>query len=75
MSKAQIATAGTRLGVDFSRTWSCYKGGEDACGFQRQAIQTHAGGVEDGVGDDGAHGHDGGLAAALRCELVVLRRP
>ena len=32
MSKAQIATEGTRLGVDFSRTWSCYKGGEVHCG-------------------------------------------
>ena len=32
MSKAQIATERTRLGVDFSRTWSCYKGGEVHCG-------------------------------------------
>ena len=32
MSKAQIATAGARLGVDFSRTWSCYKGGALHCG-------------------------------------------
>ena len=32
LSKAQIATEGTRLGVDFSRTWSCYKGGARHCG-------------------------------------------
>lgn len=32
MSKAQIATEGTRLGVDFARTWSCYKGGAVHCG-------------------------------------------
>jgi 7-cyano-7-deazaguanine synthase len=32
MSKAQIATSGARLGVDFSRTWSCYKGGAVHCG-------------------------------------------
>ncbi len=32
MSKAQIATEGARLGVDFARTWSCYKGGEIHCG-------------------------------------------
>ncbi len=32
MDKAQIAAEGARLGVDFSRTWSCYKGGEIHCG-------------------------------------------
>jgi 7-cyano-7-deazaguanine synthase len=32
MTKAQIATEGLRLGVDFARTWSCYKGGEIHCG-------------------------------------------
>lgn len=32
MTKAQIATRGHELGVDFSRTWSCYKGGEIHCG-------------------------------------------
>ena len=30
--KAGIATAGARLGVDFARTWSCYKGGAVHCG-------------------------------------------
>lgn len=32
MSKTEIARIGHRLGVDFSRTWSCYKGGETHCG-------------------------------------------
>ena len=32
MSKAQIARRGHELGVDFSQTWSCYKGGEIHCG-------------------------------------------
>jgi 7-cyano-7-deazaguanine synthase len=32
MNKAQIAAEGARLGVDFGRTWSCYKGGEIHCG-------------------------------------------
>ena len=32
MSKAQIATRGLELGIDYSRTWSCYKGGELHCG-------------------------------------------
>lgn len=32
LDKAQIAAEGARLGVDFSRTWSCYKGGAIHCG-------------------------------------------
>jgi 7-cyano-7-deazaguanine synthase len=32
LNKGQIAAEGARLGVDFARTWSCYKGGELHCG-------------------------------------------
>jgi 7-cyano-7-deazaguanine synthase len=32
MDKAGIAREGARLGVDFARTWSCYKGGAVHCG-------------------------------------------
>jgi len=32
ISKAQIAEKGIELGIDYSRTWSCYKGGELHCG-------------------------------------------
>lgn len=32
MDKAGIAKQGAELGVDFARTWSCYKGGEVHCG-------------------------------------------
>jgi 7-cyano-7-deazaguanine synthase len=31
-SKADIVSAGKKLGVPFEETWSCYKGGEDHCG-------------------------------------------
>jgi 7-cyano-7-deazaguanine synthase len=31
-SKAQIVSEGAAMGVPFERTWSCYKGGERACG-------------------------------------------
>ena len=32
MHKGRIAAEGARLGVDFTRTWSCYKGGTIHCG-------------------------------------------
>ncbi len=32
MDKAAILRRGMELGVDFARTWSCYKGGELHCG-------------------------------------------
>jgi 7-cyano-7-deazaguanine synthase len=31
-TKAEIARRGHELGVDFSKTWSCYKGGDIHCG-------------------------------------------
>lgn len=32
ITKAEIAKHGALLGVDYSRTWSCYKGGAKHCG-------------------------------------------
>lgn len=32
LTKASIASHGKRLGLDYSETWSCYKGGEHHCG-------------------------------------------
>ncbi len=32
MTKADIAQRGRELGVDFSRTWSCYEGRDEHCG-------------------------------------------
>ncbi len=32
LNKGEIAALGAGLGVDFRRTWSCYKGGERHCG-------------------------------------------
>lgn len=32
ITKADIAKRGAALGVDYSKTWSCYKGGEKHCG-------------------------------------------
>lgn len=32
LTKADIAKIGSDLGIDYSTTWSCYKGGEKHCG-------------------------------------------
>lgn len=32
ITKAEIARHGKALGIDYSETWSCYKGGEHHCG-------------------------------------------
>ncbi|MCR4664867.1 MAG: 7-cyano-7-deazaguanine synthase QueC [Paludibacteraceae bacterium] len=32
ISKADIALRGKKLGIDYSETWSCYRGGEHQCG-------------------------------------------
>lgn len=32
LSKAEICAIGKRLGIDYSQTWSCYKGEEKHCG-------------------------------------------
>lgn len=32
MSKAEIVSRGGKLGIDYTKTWSCYKGGTYQCG-------------------------------------------
>ncbi len=32
INKADIAARGKAMGIDYSRTWSCYRGGEHQCG-------------------------------------------
>ena len=32
ITKTDIAAIGKRLGIDYTETWSCYKGGEKHCG-------------------------------------------
>lgn len=51
MDKAEIAAEGARLGVDFSRTWSCYKGGPIHCGTCGTCVERREAFVEAGVPD------------------------
>jgi 7-cyano-7-deazaguanine synthase len=32
ITKSDIAKIGARIGVDYTKTWSCYKGGDRHCG-------------------------------------------
>jgi 7-cyano-7-deazaguanine synthase len=51
LTKADIARHGKALGIDYSKTWSCYRGGEHHCGKcgtcreRREALQLA--GIED----------------------------
>jgi 7-cyano-7-deazaguanine synthase len=51
LSKSQIAVEGVRLGVDFSRTWSCYKGGAIHCGTCGTCVERREAFIEAGLPD------------------------
>lgn len=51
ISKGDIAKRGKELGIDYTKTWSCYKGGEHHCGkcgtcVERKEAMEYAG-IED----------------------------
>ena len=51
LTKAEIVGYGLKLGVDYSLTWSCYKGGEKACGHCDSCLLRLKGFREAGVQD------------------------
>jgi len=51
LTKGQIAAEGARLGVDFSRTWSCYKGGAIHCGRCGTCVERREAFAEAGLRD------------------------
>lgn len=51
LTKAQIAAEGARLGVDFARTWSCYKGGPMHCGKCGTCVERREAFAEAGLVD------------------------
>ena len=51
LSKAQIAQRGAALGVDYSLTYSCYKGGEKHCGKCGTCLERKQALAEAGIPD------------------------
>ncbi len=55
LSKGQIAAEGARLGVDFARTWSCYKGGAVHCGKCGTCVERREAFLQAGIADPTAY--------------------
>jgi len=51
MNKAAIAAEGASMGVDYARTWSCYKGGEQHCGTCGTCVERREAFVMAGIPD------------------------
>ncbi|HEU5081439.1 MAG TPA: 7-cyano-7-deazaguanine synthase QueC [Opitutaceae bacterium] len=51
LTKGKIAARGAELGVDFSRTWSCYKGGAIHCGKCGTCVERREAFAEAGLAD------------------------
>lgn len=56
-TKAGIVTIGTRLGVDFAKTWSCYKGGPVHCGRCGTCVERREAFMNAGVPDPTDYEH------------------
>ena len=51
LTKGQIAARGRQLGIDYSETWSCYKGGVIHCGRCGTCVERHEAMLEAGIDD------------------------
>jgi 7-cyano-7-deazaguanine synthase len=51
LNKGQIAAKGAELGVDFARTWSCYKGGTKHCGTCGTCVERREAFLQAGIKD------------------------
>jgi 7-cyano-7-deazaguanine synthase len=51
MTKGEIAMRGKELGIDYSRTWSCYKGLEHHCGKCGTCVERREALAEAGIDD------------------------
>lgn len=61
MDKAGIVRVGASLGVDFSRTWSCYRGEETHCGRCGTCVERREAFAVAGVADPTAYRDKGPL--------------
>ena len=51
ITKADIARRGKDLGIDYSKTWSCYKGGDRHCGRCGTCVERREALAEAGIDD------------------------
>lgn len=51
ITKGEIARIGAKLGIDYSQTWSCYKGGAQHCGKCGTCIERREALAEAGIVD------------------------
>ena len=51
MTKGEIAARGKELGIDYSKTWSCYRGGEKHCGKCGTCVERQEALQEAGIDD------------------------
>lgn len=51
ITKADIARIGKRLGIDYTETWSCYKGGDKHCGCCGTCVERREALAEAGIED------------------------
>lgn len=51
ITKSDIARIGKKLGIDYTETWSCYKGGEEHCGKCGTCVERKEALAEAGIED------------------------
>ena len=64
MDKAAIARLGHDLGVNFAKTWSCYKGGDHHCGTCGTCVERREAFLHAGLHDPTVYLHTGPLPPA-----------
>lgn len=52
ITKSDIARIGKRIGIDYTETWSCYKGGEKHCGKCGTCVERKEALAEAGIEDN-----------------------
>jgi 7-cyano-7-deazaguanine synthase len=72
LDKAAIVKEGVALGVDFSRTWSCYVGGEVHCGKCGTCVERREAFIKAGVDDPTVYLDNGPLPPKPRSDHADL---